>query len=127
MMLIKCSECQKEVSDKAQSCPNCGCPIENSCNVNECIIDNVKYDIESVIKLKQNGRHVAAIKELARICNIEVGEAKKIFDRINIRVVRSEPKCPRCGSTNIQWKNKRFANGLIFKRNVCAACGNHWR
>lgn len=29
MALIKCSECGKEVSDKATSCPNCGCPINS--------------------------------------------------------------------------------------------------
>lgn len=28
MALIKCSECGKEVSDKASSCPNCGAPIK---------------------------------------------------------------------------------------------------
>ena len=28
MSLIQCPECGKEVSDKAQSCPNCGCPIQ---------------------------------------------------------------------------------------------------
>lgn len=27
MALIKCPECGKEISDKATSCPNCGCPI----------------------------------------------------------------------------------------------------
>ena len=27
MALISCSECGKEISDKAQSCPNCGNPI----------------------------------------------------------------------------------------------------
>lgn len=27
MALIKCSECGKEVSDKASACPNCGFPI----------------------------------------------------------------------------------------------------
>lgn len=27
MALIKCSECGKEISDKANSCPNCGCPV----------------------------------------------------------------------------------------------------
>lgn len=27
MALIKCSECGKEVSDKASSCPGCGAPI----------------------------------------------------------------------------------------------------
>jgi len=28
MALIKCSECSKEISDKAESCPNCGNPNE---------------------------------------------------------------------------------------------------
>lgn len=27
MALIKCSECKKDISDKAECCPNCGCPI----------------------------------------------------------------------------------------------------
>lgn len=31
MALIKCSECGKEVSDKATACPNCGCPISVTC------------------------------------------------------------------------------------------------
>lgn len=26
-MLIKCPECGKEISDKAEACPHCGCPI----------------------------------------------------------------------------------------------------
>lgn len=28
MALINCPECNKEFSDKAKNCPNCGCPIE---------------------------------------------------------------------------------------------------
>lgn len=28
MALIKCNECGHTISDKAESCPNCGCPIE---------------------------------------------------------------------------------------------------
>jgi predicted RNA-binding Zn-ribbon protein involved in translation (DUF1610 family) len=28
MPLVKCSECGKEISDKAESCPNCGNPIK---------------------------------------------------------------------------------------------------
>lgn len=27
MALINCPECKKEISNKAASCPNCGCPI----------------------------------------------------------------------------------------------------
>lgn len=29
MALIKCPECGKEISDNAQFCPNCGCPIQS--------------------------------------------------------------------------------------------------
>lgn len=29
MAMIKCTECGKEFSDKASSCPHCGCPIED--------------------------------------------------------------------------------------------------
>lgn len=28
MALIKCKECGKQISDKAQECPHCGCPVE---------------------------------------------------------------------------------------------------
>lgn len=34
MALIKCPECDKEVSDKASSCPNCGYPINNTISIN---------------------------------------------------------------------------------------------
>lgn len=46
MALIKCSECGREISDKASVCMNCGNPIEN----NECITENKveKYDIISL-------------------------------------------------------------------------------
>ena len=30
MALIKCSECGKEISDKAKVCPNCGNPLEEN-------------------------------------------------------------------------------------------------
>lgn len=33
MSLINCSECGKEISDKADKCPNCGCPITKKIEV----------------------------------------------------------------------------------------------
>ena len=30
MALIKCSECGKEFSDQASSCPNCACPVSKN-------------------------------------------------------------------------------------------------
>lgn len=44
MALINCTECGKEVSDKASSCPNCGCPIEiikNESNINNKEFENI--------------------------------------------------------------------------------------
>ncbi|MDP2684985.1 MAG: hypothetical protein Q8P20_08190 [bacterium] len=29
MVLIKCSECESDISDKAQSCPKCGNPLKD--------------------------------------------------------------------------------------------------
>ena len=28
MALVNCSECGKEISDKAEACPNCGAPMK---------------------------------------------------------------------------------------------------
>ena len=36
MALIKCSECGKEISDKAKQCLYCGCPIEKKVFCVEC-------------------------------------------------------------------------------------------
>jgi DNA-directed RNA polymerase subunit RPC12/RpoP len=32
MALIKCSECGKEISDKAPACPSCGAPLAAKLN-----------------------------------------------------------------------------------------------
>ena len=43
MALIKCSECGGTVSDKAEKCPHCGCPVS-------CIIQNLQEDDENIVK-----------------------------------------------------------------------------
>jgi DNA-directed RNA polymerase subunit RPC12/RpoP len=42
MALIKCTECGREISDKAQNCPGCGSPVSQKDEPT-----NVKYDSES--------------------------------------------------------------------------------
>lgn len=37
MALIKCSECGKEISDKAETCPSCGNPINKTPEVNKTV------------------------------------------------------------------------------------------
>lgn len=43
MALIKCSECKREVSDRAAACPSCGCPISSK---------NAKADLADLITSK---------------------------------------------------------------------------
>lgn len=59
MALVKCVECGKEVSDKAKSCPNCGCPI------------NEKK--EKTIKVEQPKKPVKKNKPLEIIVAITCG------------------------------------------------------
>lgn len=47
MALIKCSECGKEINDKAKVCVNCGCPIETLTNNK-----NHKEQNDSSIRIK---------------------------------------------------------------------------
>lgn len=43
MALIKCNDCGKEFSSKAEACPNCGCPVTESKAVrNAVVIDHEK-------------------------------------------------------------------------------------
>lgn len=55
MALINCPECGKEISDKAESCPNCGMPIKirvsqnssnNSPRCPRCGSNNITYQRE---------------------------------------------------------------------------------
>lgn len=41
MALIKCPECGKEISDKAASCPHCGCPVGKTEHTNH-LFDNIE-------------------------------------------------------------------------------------
>ena len=50
MALIKCPECGKEISDKAKTCPNCGCPIKKITGTENEILEQTEvgkqqYDI----------------------------------------------------------------------------------
>ena len=62
MALIKCSECGKEISDKANTCPNCGNPIEKR---------KVKTTIERI-----SAFFGSAIQGSVSIDNMVVGKIK---------------------------------------------------
>lgn len=126
-MLIQCSECGKQISDKADLCPNCGCPVSKMDYENYCLINGIKYDLTDIINIlpkvgdKDTDVHPLYIvgmirdrtpldpsssQELAGI----ILTTKKIPTEFNGEIDTfktsqaqiSSPTCPTCGSTNIK-------------------------
>lgn len=52
MALIKCNECGKEISDKADKCPNCGCPVNKQPYT--VTINNTVVNIDSIWRNNSN-------------------------------------------------------------------------
>lgn len=131
MALIKCIECNHEISEFAENCPNCGCPV--SMSITKKNINN-KY---SVILISCGESKVKLIKQIRDITGYDLSTAKNIVDNLStIKVncsmdeanyikklmenegasvdivpyapshetiieTKNIPKCPKCGSTAI--------------------------
>lgn len=84
MALIKCVECGKEISDRAESCPNCGCPV--SADISEKVSRKCLYCGES---LNENELYCDACGMRAELFeeenkDIQIGEANKNPDEYYI-------------------------------------------
>jgi len=76
MALIKCEECGKEVSDKAETCPHCGAPVESG-----------EKGIEEDKSKKQNGKGEQTSKSTDADQAKKVGCGKKVLYGIFILIV----------------------------------------
>ena len=54
MAMIKCPECGKELSDRAASCPNCGCPIEDI----RAKLDEIETEKQLKVKEKEEAEKI---------------------------------------------------------------------
>lgn len=74
MALIKCTECGKEISDKAVTCPNCGAPVNTESTSNEA--STVSYSPippEPEKKKKKEKKKGGCLVTLLRVAGIFVG------------------------------------------------------
>lgn len=88
MALIKCPECGRDVSDKAVSCPNCGCPASiNSVKSdsfvwkdgNTITYNGIDINLDEIVKIY--GISISgAISYVKRTYGITQEEAEKIFE-----------------------------------------------
>ena len=82
MALLKCSECGREISDKAVSCPGCGCPvseIEGMSQKDE-KINSLVETVKRIHRIYPTGK-IKAIKELRKCTGLDLAEATNIINK----------------------------------------------
>lgn len=117
-MLIKCPECNKEISDKSTQCIHCGYPLIEDDTINICMINNIPCDLSQELKMINRGINMGlVIRAIREKCSMSLSDAKCLYDVINdTKKIPNEfqceiialtnqpntPKCPTCSSTNIK-------------------------
>ena len=150
MALINCPECNREISDKAKSCPHCGFPI-NVNNTYKIIINgyrdtdtaalaglnqvfdlNLSYD--QSVDIFNNCPYTITECESQEEANLYANKLMKWG--INVEIVNPNGQseyinndiiyCPKCGSTNIQIVPRKWSlfTGLLTNKvdRVCIKC-----
>jgi len=87
MALIKCSECQAEVSDKAASCPKCGCPIGK----NQKVSPLGKVILKNAVRKQQGYEY--CIDDKGNICRAKTtkGNQDNKYEIIMSHAVKRQP------------------------------------
>lgn len=66
MALIKCSECGRQISEKAEYCPNCGCPVER---------EQVQKQNQSALVCPECGQQISENAECCPNCGFPIQDA----------------------------------------------------
>lgn len=118
MALINCPECDKEISDKALSCPNCGCPIAMQTETKPSL-PAMLWDAEEdgFISVKcPKCSKVSNVKQAVAVKTTSgyklSGEGKCACGLVFDEIYRDERiKCPKCGSTEVSVQKEGFDAG----------------
>lgn len=125
MALFKCPECGREISDKADCCPGCGCPAsEFPQNKQVDTRTEVERIADEIFWEKPNNSWENA-KLLAKRSGITFGEACTIMGQRRTDWKKRKRNgefpdteyCPLCGSSDvIAFEDPGFTTGEITKR-----------
>lgn len=132
MSLIKCIECNKEISDKSKECPHCGCPTSESLKIKDSIFSNYDYKCKNC-----NGTKYTKIENqggIFLVCD-KCGFVDEVIPRQKTQQ-QNIPKCPTCSSPNIKKISTTskvmgaIGFGLLSKtaksQFECKNCGYKW-
>lgn len=138
MALIKCPECGREISDRASTCPGCGCPVEKPEPANNSHAFFVRSIDKDFVYLECRGcskpykyrrdsfsdvsfdKCVSIGRLRCHNCGATSPENATLFAAKDdtyvhrpppVRQTQTEPRCPKCGSTQIQAMKQGFGLG----------------
>lgn len=130
MALMKCPECEREISDKAYSCPHCGFPMkqvsieqvenlaescrycgeENPINSDYCEHCGMRLTAYSLVK-QESSATIESYQDKSLLLqqeqlyiNTQLLEHEKIKEA-------QKAHCPKCGSTSLTGNKKGFGIG----------------
>ena len=134
MALLKCTECGHDVSEYADKCPNCGCPIDiikSSIKLNKesCSLDKEMNELQNkacpICKATDRWKIESSNMARCKICGyaLELDESLMNIQctRENVHeskesVAKIDKKCPVCGVT--KWLLHEESGTAI-----CEVCG----
>lgn len=104
MALIKCKECEKEYSNQASACPNCGCPTAN----------NMYFPFNSDREKKMYDKYIELLQQNNVTYNWKICRDCGKKQELDVHILCDEPDleeqinkssekltCFECGSTNL--------------------------
>lgn len=137
MSLIKCPECNKEISDKSVSCIHCGFPLQQ-------LSKSESESLKNVIIITPRNGYIVAKRNISLSEALEFKKDQERFSS-NIQILDSNIDvneyynkmsntlhCPKCGSTAITTgaRGVNWTLGLIGASktvNRCGKCGHTWQ
>ena len=134
-MLLKCPECNNDVSEYADKCPNCGCPI-NKIKV-DILTDREKISCPLCHTTREKNK-LTTNENKCVVCGYDFSmtqtETQNYIQNAKERERTNKliPKCPKCGSTSISTVNRGYSilTGFLGSgkpMNVCQNCGHKWK
>lgn len=130
MALIKCPECGKEFSDKAQACPNCGCPTSEAKN-QELKQEEIKEDpefelqLENDYSIKINSDTMTLFYQSGFILESDVRgfvlnwlSEEEELGRNQLKVVFSHPGYKKPMKLSVSNTSERYEKAKYFAENV---------
>lgn len=137
MALIKCPECGKDISNKADACIHCGYPL----SIDDKFGPEITEYHEKCPQCGENHWVILGIagEAICNYCNHKIILDQERYNYFEEKMAQKEreqkaeankPKCPRCGCTDIQVLRKNHSLFGGFGTNaverVCTKCKKRW-